>query len=91
MIGGDFPNLGKFFAGFSKGWKIAALSFALACSASAENLRPVLDTLAYLRHETDVWFEITTLLIPGHNDSDAELRAGAADADGVDASRDYRH
>ncbi len=37
-------------------------------------LRPVLDTLLYLRHETDVWLEITTLLIPGHNDSDAELR-----------------
>ena len=36
---------------------------------------PVLDTLAYLWHETDVWVEITTLLIPGHNDSDEELRA----------------
>jgi pyruvate formate lyase activating enzyme len=35
----------------------------------------VLDTLRYLRHETDVWFEITTLLIPGENDSDAELDA----------------
>jgi pyruvate formate lyase activating enzyme len=32
----------------------------------------VLDTLEYLR-DTDVWFEITTLLIPGHNDSDAEI------------------
>ena len=39
------------------------------------HLTPVLDTLVYLRHETDVWFEITTLLIPGRNDSDAELRA----------------
>ncbi|HSQ02993.1 MAG TPA: AmmeMemoRadiSam system radical SAM enzyme, partial [Burkholderiales bacterium] len=39
------------------------------------HLQPVLDTLAYLRHETNVWFEITTLLIPGKNDSDAELRA----------------
>lgn len=39
------------------------------------HLRPVLDTLSYLRHETDVWVEITTLLIPGYNDSDAELRA----------------
>jgi pyruvate formate lyase activating enzyme len=39
------------------------------------HLGPVLDTLAYLKHETDVWFEITTLLIPGKNDSDAELRA----------------
>jgi pyruvate formate lyase activating enzyme len=33
----------------------------------------VLETLEYLRHETSVWFEITTLLIPGYNDSDAEL------------------
>jgi pyruvate formate lyase activating enzyme len=36
-------------------------------------LGPVLDTLKYLKHETDVWFEITTLLIPGENDSDEEL------------------
>jgi len=38
-------------------------------------LSPVLDTLVYLKHETDVWFEITTLLIPGENDSDGELDA----------------
>jgi len=38
-------------------------------------LQPVLDTLAYLRHETEVWFEITTLLIPGKNDSSEEIRA----------------
>ncbi len=38
-------------------------------------LQPVLDTLVYLKHETDVWFEITTLLIPGKNDSDEELTA----------------
>ncbi len=36
-------------------------------------LQPVLDTLCYLKHETDVWFEITTLLIPQENDSDKEL------------------
>lgn len=36
-------------------------------------LQPVLETLEYLKHETDVWFEITTLLIPGENDSDQEL------------------
>jgi pyruvate formate lyase activating enzyme len=41
----------------------------------AARLRPVLDTLVYLVHETDVWVEITTLLIPGKNDSDAELSA----------------
>ena len=44
----------------------------------AAHLQPVLDTLVYLRHETDVWFEITTLLIPGHNDSDAEIDAECA-------------
>jgi pyruvate formate lyase activating enzyme len=38
-------------------------------------LQPVLDTLVYLVKETDVWTEITTLLIPGKNDSDEELRA----------------
>jgi len=36
-------------------------------------LAPVLETLVYLRQETRVWLELTTLLIPGHNDSDAEL------------------
>jgi pyruvate formate lyase activating enzyme len=39
----------------------------------AGHLAPVLETLQYLRHETSVWLEITTLLIPGENDSDAEL------------------
>ncbi|MGA9164853.1 MAG: AmmeMemoRadiSam system radical SAM enzyme [Thiobacillus sp.] len=39
------------------------------------HLQPVLDTLIYLKRETDVWLEITTLLIPGHNDSDAEVEA----------------
>ncbi|MGR5300392.1 MULTISPECIES: AmmeMemoRadiSam system radical SAM enzyme [Vibrio] len=39
------------------------------------HLAPVLDTLLYLQHETDVWFEITTLLIPGENDSTSELEA----------------
>ncbi|MEW8462678.1 MAG: AmmeMemoRadiSam system radical SAM enzyme, partial [Candidatus Thiodiazotropha endolucinida] len=37
------------------------------------HLEPVLETLKYLRHETGVWVEITTLLIPGENDSDQEL------------------
>jgi len=39
------------------------------------HLQPVLDTLVYLKHETPVWFEITTLLIPGKNDSDEEITA----------------
>ncbi len=37
------------------------------------DLDTVLSTLEYLKNETDVWFEITTLLIPGANDSDAEI------------------
>jgi pyruvate formate lyase activating enzyme len=40
---------------------------------TAAHLEPVKDTLRYLVHETSVWTEITTLLIPGLNDSDAEL------------------
>ena len=36
---------------------------------------PMLETLLYLRHETGVWLEITSLLIPGLNDSDSDLDA----------------
>ncbi len=42
---------------------------------TGSGLQPVLDTLRYLKHETSVWFEITTLLIPGQNDSDEEITA----------------
>lgn len=42
---------------------------------TGSHLQPVLDTLIYLKHETRVWFEITTLLIPGHNDTDEEITA----------------
>ncbi len=41
----------------------------------AGHLAPVLETLQYVCHETDTWLEITTLLIPGQNDGDAELDA----------------
>jgi pyruvate formate lyase activating enzyme len=37
------------------------------------HLDPVLDTLLYLYHETDVWIELTTLLIPGENDDSTEI------------------
>jgi pyruvate formate lyase activating enzyme len=46
--------------------------YADTCAA---HLQPVLETLEYLRHETEVWFEITNLLIPGRNDSDDEIEA----------------
>lgn len=39
------------------------------------HLQPVLDTLLYVKNETKVWLELTTLLIPGENDSDEELDA----------------
>ena len=42
---------------------------------TGSHLQPVLDTLVYLKQETEVWFEITTLLIPGHNDSPEEITA----------------
>ncbi len=42
---------------------------------SKGHLQPVLDTLLYLKRETEVWFEITTLLIPGKNDSDEEIHS----------------
>ncbi len=39
------------------------------------HLQPVLETLQYIKHETDVWLELTTLIIPGENDSEQELDA----------------
>lgn len=42
------------------------------------HLQPVLDTLAYIHHETDCWLEITTLIIPEYNDSAEELNALAS-------------
>lgn len=42
---------------------------------TSSELRPVLETLQYIRHETNTWLELTTLLIPGENDSEQELEA----------------
>jgi pyruvate formate lyase activating enzyme len=39
----------------------------------AGDLQSVLDTLVYIKKETDVWLEITNLIIPGENDSDDEI------------------
>jgi pyruvate formate lyase activating enzyme len=46
--------------------------YAKLCSGQLE---PVLDTLRYVKHETDTWLEITTLVIPGWNDDPHELEA----------------
>ncbi|MBW8034840.1 MAG: AmmeMemoRadiSam system radical SAM enzyme [Planctomycetes bacterium] len=37
-------------------------------------LAPVLDTIRYIAKETDIWMELTTLVVPGENDSDQELK-----------------
>jgi len=44
-------------------------------SLTGAHLEPVLDSLKYLKHETSVWFELTTLLIPGENDTKEEIEA----------------
>lgn len=36
-------------------------------------LEPVLDNLKWIKNETELWLEITTLLIPGHNDTTDEI------------------
>ncbi|MBF0360169.1 MAG: AmmeMemoRadiSam system radical SAM enzyme [Oligoflexia bacterium] len=38
-------------------------------------LESVLDTLKYIREETNVWLEITNLLIPGVNDRESDIHA----------------
>jgi pyruvate formate lyase activating enzyme len=42
---------------------------------TGSHLAPVLETLEYIKHETNVWLELTTLLIPGKNDSEKEIDA----------------
>jgi pyruvate formate lyase activating enzyme len=37
-------------------------------------LRPVLDSIAYIARQTEIWIEITTLLLPGQNDSAEQLK-----------------
>ncbi|MGR9100320.1 MAG: AmmeMemoRadiSam system radical SAM enzyme [Gammaproteobacteria bacterium] len=37
------------------------------------HLQPVLETLEYIKKETSVWLELTTLIIPDENDSEEEL------------------
>jgi len=54
---------------------LKAFTDAFYVKLCGSHLQPVLDTLVYLKRETNVWLEITTLLIPGQNDSDAELTA----------------
>ena len=52
---------------------LKGFSEAFYFQQTGAHLAPVLDTLQFIVHDTGCWLEITTLLIPGHNDGDAEL------------------
>ncbi|MDZ4201239.1 MAG: AmmeMemoRadiSam system radical SAM enzyme [Gallionella sp.] len=52
---------------------LKAFTDAFYIRQTGSHLQPVLDTLKYLRQETQVWLELTTLLIPGYNDSAHEI------------------
>jgi pyruvate formate lyase activating enzyme len=54
---------------------LKAFSEAFYHKLTGGHLQPVLETLLYLKKATPVWLELTTLLIPGENDSEAELQA----------------
>lgn len=54
---------------------LKAFSDAFYVKLCGGHLQPVLDTLTTIRHETACWLEITTLLIPGHNDGHQEIAA----------------
>ncbi|MBL7001013.1 MAG: AmmeMemoRadiSam system radical SAM enzyme, partial [Gammaproteobacteria bacterium] len=52
---------------------LKAFSDEFYVQLTGSHLQPVLDTLIYLKQETSVWLELTTLLIPGKNDSPEEI------------------
>jgi len=66
----------EFFAGMdAANVDLKAFSDLFYYKICGAHLKPVLETLEYIKAETDTWLELTTLIIPGHNDSDEELRA----------------
>ena len=52
---------------------LKAFTEAFYHKITGSHLAVVLETLSYLKHETDVWFEVTNLIIPGENDSEKEI------------------
>jgi pyruvate formate lyase activating enzyme len=53
---------------------LKAFSESFYHKLTGAHLQPVLDNLVYLKQESGIWLELTTLLIPGHNDSEKELQ-----------------
>jgi pyruvate formate lyase activating enzyme len=69
----------EFFAGIdAANVDLKAFTDRFYYKICGSHLQPVLETLQYIRHETDVWLELTTLLIPGENDSPEEIHAMTA-------------
>ena len=67
---------GEFFAAMdAANVDLKAFSEDFYRRLTKSRLSDVLNTLTYLVHRTSVWTELTTLLIPGENDSDSEIRA----------------
>ncbi|MCX9156693.1 AmmeMemoRadiSam system radical SAM enzyme [Niveibacterium sp. 24ML] len=70
------PARREFYAGMdAANVDLKAFSDDFYIKLTGGRLAPVLDTLSWLRHESQVWLEITTLLIPGANDSTEEVAA----------------
>ncbi len=69
------PRIEFFSAMDAANVDLKAFSERFYWKITGSHLQNVLDTLVYLKHETSVWFELTTLLIPGENDSNSELEA----------------
>ncbi|MBF0429095.1 MAG: AmmeMemoRadiSam system radical SAM enzyme [Magnetococcales bacterium] len=71
------PEAAAWFFSFMDGANVDLKSFSddFYRHLTGGRLQPVLEVLEYLVRETSVWLELTTLLIPGCNDSDAELDA----------------
>jgi len=65
---------------FAKGWldginiDLKSFSEQFYKDLCKAQLAPVLDTISYIAGKTDIWMEITTLIVPGRNDSDDELK-----------------
>lgn len=64
-VGGKLYSLNVDLKGFTE---------RFYCKLTFSHLDPVLDTLKWLKRETDIWFEITNLMIPGENDDPEETR-----------------
>jgi pyruvate formate lyase activating enzyme len=73
------PARGEFFAAMdAANIDLKAFTETFYQSLCGASLAPVLETLRFVHHETRCWLEITTLLIPGANDGDAEIAALSA-------------